>query len=78
MADNRFEPAVAIANEDDELRRRKGGQQMTDYELVCPRDVVLQIESGIPFDEVLPEPCEDISPRDSRRIILSSSSRAGS
>lgn len=50
MADERFQPATpatAIPNEDNELRGGEYRQKVADYELVRPRNVVLQIEASV-------------------------------
>ena len=54
MAGDRLQPRVAVANQYDELRRGKDGQQVPDEELVRPCDVVFPVEPGIPLTQMLP------------------------
>lgn len=44
MTGDRLQPRVAVANQHDERRFRKHGQQVIDDELVRPGDVIVQVE----------------------------------
>ena len=54
MAGDRLQPRVAVANQYDELRRGKDGQQVPDEELVRPSDIVFPVEPRIPLTQMLP------------------------
>ena len=55
MTGDRLQPRVAVANQHDERRFRKHGQQVIDDELVRPGDVIVQVEPGVPIAEIRPD-----------------------